>query len=106
MVDPTDAVSAAYAVERLDERHPLRFASVERNGNAALELDFQVFRLVGSLGRVGRPRKGLGGGFIPRVLQHARLAASAPEILVDTVGALDGRLNRDSVLGRVLERLG
>ncbi len=99
VIDPADAVLAAELVEPFDQRHAVELLAVEADRPAVLEVDVDVSRLVGRLGRVDRPGEGLGRRFVPGIFEDAGLAASAKEVQIDAVRALFCRFDGDAVLG-------
>src|SRR5207253_5950368 len=90
---------AAHVVQALDEWHAVQALAVQSDGNAMFELYLYILGDVGGLDRVHGPGEGVFGRLDPRIFENARLAASAPEIQVDAVGAFLGRFHGDAVLG-------
>ena len=103
VVDAAHPVFATQLVEALDQWYAVEMLAVECHRPALLEGDLHVGRLVGRLARVGGPGVRFLRWLVPRILQDARLAAAAPQVLVDAVGAFDGRLDGDVVLAGELD---
>ena len=84
-VDAADAVRAGDRFERFDQLDERHLDAVGAHRHAALELDFDVGRLVGTVLRRPRQRVDVVGRLLPGILEHAALDRAAPQIGVDAV---------------------
>ena len=105
MIHPPDAVPTGDLVELQDEFYTIHLDAVQRHREAPLELDLDPLRLVRGVPRIGRPRINLLRRLRPGILQHTRLNASPPEVLIYTIRTLLRHRHRNAVLPSILDLL-
>ncbi len=91
-------------MQPIDELDRVESLAVDRDRDPPLELDHDLHRGRG-VGRSDRPFEGVGRGRDPRVLEHAGLARSTPEVHVDRVGRGLRDRDLDAALDRVVDLL-
>ena len=82
MIDTPDAVSAGQGIQVIYQVGPGHAFAVDCLGHAALEIDLDVGRLIGSVCHRTGPIVGVFGRFHPGVFQFSGFHAPAPEVLV------------------------
>ncbi len=99
VIDAADAMLAAELVEPFDQRHTVELLSVQTDRPAMLEIDGEIQRFIGRLGRIDRPGEGVGRRLIPGIFENAGLAAAAKQVQIDAIRTLFCRFDGDAVLG-------
>ena len=103
MVDATDAVHAAEVVQPFHHGQRREWLAIERHGPALFERDLDVrgrrWRVFGG----ARPFVSARWRFLPRVFEHARLAAPAPDVFIDRERPLLAPRNVDAVRLQVFD---